>query len=206
MKIVLVGPQGSGKGTIGRLLAEKLSIPFVGMGETLRAIPKGDPYYDRLHELIDVGELAPHKMVADIVFRRLSEFDCLDGFVLDGYPRDLAQVALYDPDPDWLVVLDIPTEISLKRITGRRICDADGQVYNIYTLPKEELEKCKGKLVQRDDDTEEAVTKRLEIYATQTKKVIEYYDKRHKVLTVNAEESPAIVLEKVLEALKTAND
>ena len=201
-----MGPQGSGKGTIGQMLARKLGVPFISGGDLLRNIPKTHPRFKEVDKLMSAGELAPFDLVAQLWLERLNKSDCADGYVMDGWSRDIGNLDYFDPDLDKVIVLNISMDISIRRITGRRLCDSDNKAYNIYTLPKEELEKCEGNLIQREDDTEEAVKRRLEIYYKQTVEVIDLYKKRGIVVEVDGEGLPDEVFKKVLESLDLNND
>ncbi len=202
MKILLLGPQGSGKGTIGEMLSGHLNIPLVGSGELLRDLSETHPDYAMIHSIIARGDPAPQDKVAKLLEERVAQSDCANGFVLDGWGRTMLDLEYFNPGFDKVIVLTLSRETSVKRITGRRICEADGKTYNIYTLPKEELEKCPGALVQRDDDTEEAVNRRLDIYYAETLKVVNYFRGQELVVEVNAEGTPNEVFQATLSALK----
>jgi adenylate kinase len=117
----------------------------------------------------------------------------------------MLDVTTYNPNPDIVLVIDISRETSIKRISGRRTCTSDGKIYNIYTLPKEILAECKGELVQREDDTEEAVKTRLEIYYSQTQEVIDYFIAQEKAKIIDGEGTPQEVFDLALEAVDTVN-
>lgn len=194
MKILLIGPQGSGKGTVGEKLSEKLRIPLIGVGQTLRALPKNTPESEKLQERLDKGELAPNDLVAEILRKRTALPDCSKGYILDGWGRKMSDIELFNPGFDKVVSLILSKKTSLIRISGRRTCDSDGKIYNIYTLPKEELKECKGNLVQRSDDTKEAVNKRLTIFYTKTQPVIDYFKQKGLLVEVDAEPQPNTVV------------
>ncbi|MBD3366101.1 AAA family ATPase [candidate division WWE3 bacterium] len=205
MRLMVMGPQGSGKGTTGKMLADHLNLPFISLGKVFREIPQDHALYDAIDQAMDAGELVPLPISSKIIAERLAQPDCSNGFVLDGWCRRMEDLHAYDPNPDTVLVLDISRETSIKRITGRRICTSDGKNYNIYTLPKEQLKECKGELIQREDDTKEAVETRLNIYYTQTKEVIEHFKKQGIVKTIDAEGPPEEVFENALEALNSAS-
>lgn len=202
MKILFLGPQGSGKGTVGKIISKELGLPHIEVGKVLRDLPESHPRYKELHELMDAGHLAPQDFVAELLKNRVKESDCANGFIFDGWCRSMVDLTYFDPGFDIVIVLTISYETSKTRVTGRRMCDTDGKIYNIYTLPQEELAKCKGNLTQREDDTEEALKKRLEIYATNTQEVINHYKEKGILYEVSAEEMPDIVAENVLAVLK----
>lgn len=196
-----MGPQGSGKGTVGEKLSERLHIPLIGVGQTLRALPKNTLEGKKLQERLDKGDLAPNDLVAEILKKRVALPDCSNGYILDGWGRKMSDIELFDPGFDKVISLIISKEVSLIRISGRRTCDSDGKIYNIYTLPKEELEKCQGNLIQRSDDTEEAVNKRLNIFYTETQPVIDYFKQKELLVEVDAEPKPDTVLLNLCSAL-----
>lgn len=206
MKISLLGPQGSGKGTIGKIISEKLGIPIIGVGDILRDVPKDHPRYEELNEIMDRGDLAPQDFVAELLKERVSQKDCEEGFIMDGWGRKLIDFEYYDPEFDKVVVLDISRETSVKRITGRRMCTSNGKTYNIYTLPKEMLEECEGELIQREDDTEKAVNKRLDIYYSETVKSIDKFKKKGILVVVDGEGTPEEVVNNVLSAINLPHD
>ena len=201
MKILLMGPQGSGKGTAGEKLSEKLQIPLIGVGQTLRDLPKNTPESKKLQECLDKGDLAPNYLIAEILRKRVALPDCSKGYILDGWGRKMSDIELFDPGFDKVISLILSKKTSLIRISGRRTCDSDGKIYNIYTLPKKELKKCQGKLVQRSDDTKEAVNKRLNIFYTETKPVIEYFRQKGLLVEVDGEPWPDTVVLNLCYAL-----
>lgn len=204
MIIQLMGPQACGKGTQGELLSNKLGIPLIGVGDLLRHITSSHRHYALIQETMDKGDLVPDQIVADLLVERISHPDCKNGYIMDGYTRDVHQLDYFDPHPDWVIMINIPREESIRRISGRRICEANGEIYNIYTLPKEELAKCPGPLTQRDDDKEEAVNRRLDIYYTQTTKVLDYYRGLGRLIEIDGVGTPERVFSRILEALEAS--
>lgn len=202
MKILLIGPPASGKGTIGELLSEKLSIPLISGGALLREVPESHPRYEELHKLMDAGELAPSDLIAQLLKERISKEDCKEGYLLDGWARKMDNLEFFNPGFDLVFFLNVSDDIVLKRISGRRMCKGDGQIYNIYTLPKEELDKCEGGFEQRDDDKEDVVRNRIEGYKEETLPVIEYFKKQGNLVEVDAEPTPDEVFKNVCKALK----
>lgn len=201
MKILMMGPQASGKGTIGEMLGAKLDLPVASVGGILRNLPLYSPYYHEIHKAMNEGVLAPNQTVAKILKEEVSKPAYSKGYILDGWARQLSDLDYFNPGFDHIVVLNISKEMSLKRISGRRICSTDGETYNIYTMSKEELDKCKGTLTQREDDTESAVKERLEIYHNTTQKVVDYLKKYNIVIEINGEGSPQQVFAETLSKL-----
>jgi adenylate kinase len=204
MIIQLMGPQGCGKGTEGALLTEELGIPLFGPGELFRNLSEKSPYFKKAKDQTERGVLVDNDITAAILKERIAEPDCVHGYILDGYTRELEQLNFFDPHPDWVIYLNVPREVSLYRLSGRRTCDVDGEIYNIYTMSPERLKMCKGKLIQREDDTEEAVRKRLEIFDRQTTPVLEKYRKDKILLEINGVGTPEQVHARVMSALEVA--
>lgn len=201
MKILLMGPQGSGKGTLGEMLSQRLGLPLISVGDILRAVPPDHPFYQELQEAMLKGVLAPSHRVAELLKERVLLEDCANGFIFDGWVRALEDLTHFDPGFDAVLNISVSRETSIKRISGRRICTSNGKTYNIYTLPPELLAECTGELIQRKDDTEEAVKARLDIYYTQTQEVLDYFSKNGLLREVNGEGTPAEVFELALRAL-----
>jgi len=198
MRIVLLGAPGSGKGTQAKKLEQERGIPHISTGDMLRAaVEAGTRFGQRAKAIMEAGQLVSDDIMLGIISERLRETDAEDGFILDGFPRteqqalDLAELLDELGQPlDCAVLMDVPFEILMKRLTGRRTCSATGKLLNVYFSPPEELEACKeagGELIQRDDDNEETIRNRLEVYREQTEPLIEFYQKRGKLTTVDAD-------------------
>ncbi len=196
-----MGSPGSGKGTLGEMLSQRMDVPLISVGQTLRDLPESSSEGERIHEYLDRGELAPNDLVAQILKDRLNKQDCQKGFILDGWGRKLSDIQIFNPGFDKVVVLNISNETIIKRISGRRMCDADGKIYNIHTFSEEELKKCKGKLTQRSDDTEEVVKKRIKSYQTETLPTIEYFRKSNLLVELDAEGAPNTAFSRLCTAL-----
>jgi adenylate kinase len=191
MKIILLGPPGSGKGTQATLLTEKYSIPQISTGDILRAAVRDQTELgQQAKAYMDEGELVPDDLVVQIVKDRLSQKDCKRGFVLDGFPRTLIQAETLDKTGipiEAVINVHVDNEEILKRLTGRRTCSACGKMYHIYFEPpqKEDVcDKCQGQLYQRDDDKEETIRNRLVVYDRQTAPLIDWYQGRNILHTV----------------------
>ena len=212
MRIVLLGAPGSGKGTQAKKLMADKHIPQISTGDMLReAIQAGTRLGRRAMSTMESGDLVPDDVVLGIISERLDRPDAADGFILDGFPRttqqalDLENLLEQLGTPlDTAVLLDVDFDILMKRLTGRRTCSLTGKLLNIYFSPQEELDECTsagGKLIQREDDNEETIANRLEVYRANTEPLIDYYSKRDKLTTVNAEGSIDEIYERLLEAL-----
>ncbi len=189
MRLVLLGAPGAGKGTQAKKLIEKYGIPQISTGDLLRAaVSAGTPLGKEAKSYMDKGELVPDRVVLGMVEERLKQDDCKKGYILDGFPRNVSQADALDKmlnslgmSLDAALSVDVPFDELMKRLTGRRTCKSCGQMYNIYfNPPKKEgiCDKCGGELFQRDDDKEETIKKRLEVYNSQTAPLIEYYSKK----------------------------
>lgn len=196
MRLVLLGAPGAGKGTQAKKLIEKYDIPQISTGDLLRAaVAAGTPLGKEAKSYMDKGELVPDSVVLGMVEERLKQDDCKKGYILDGFPRNVAQAEALDKmlnglgmSLDAALSVDVPFDDLMKRLTGRRTCKSCGQMYNIYfTPPKKEgvCDKCGGELFQRNDDKEETIKKRLEVYNSQTAPLIEYYGKKGILKSVN---------------------
>jgi len=177
-KILLMGPQGSGKGTQAEKLSVQLNIPAFGMGQLLRdEIASGSELGEKFDAILKRGELVSDEDAAQMLKRRLAKPDTQNGYILDGYPRNLSQFAAFDFDtPTHVLVIDVPREESLKRLGGRLTCRACGKVGALKDgiKPGDQC-TCGGEWYQRDDDTPAAIERRLAIYEKDTSPVIEKY-------------------------------
>ena len=195
MRLVLLGAPGAGKGTQAKKLIEKYGMPQISTGDLLRAaVGAGTDLGKEAKAYMDKGELVPDSVVLGMVEERLQQDDCKNGYILDGFPRNTAQAEALDAMLDKLgmsldaaLSVDVPLEDLMKRLTGRRTCKDCGQMYNIFfSAPATEgkCDKCDGELYQRDDDKEETIQKRLEVYTAQTAPLIDYYGSKGIVKSV----------------------
>ncbi|HYW92969.1 MAG TPA: adenylate kinase [Gammaproteobacteria bacterium] len=198
MRIVLLGAPGSGKGTQAKLLADKRGIPQVSTGDLLRsAVAARTELGRRAKAAMDSGELVSDETVLGIIRERLSEPDAAHGFIMDGFPRNIAQAQALDrtleelgQPVDVAVLLDVEFDILMQRLTGRLTCSVCGQMYNIYTSPPKQdniCDRCGGELVHRDDDNEDTIAKRLKVYEEQTQPLVRYYEEQGKLARVGGE-------------------
>lgn len=198
MRIVLLGAPGSGKGTQAQKLIDKYSIPQISTGDLLRAaVREGTELGKKAKIAMDAGDLVTDDIVLGMIKERLAQPDTANGFILDGFPRNLAQAAALDEllssieQPlDTGLLIDVPHEILMKRLTGRLSCGDCGAVFNRYfSAPKAEgtCDACGGKLIHRDDDNEETIGKRLAVYNEQTAPLVGYFEESGRLQSVNGD-------------------
>jgi adenylate kinase len=197
MRIVLLGAPGSGKGTQAKQLVADRSIPHISTGDMLRAaVAAGTRFGRQAKDNMESGNLVSDDIVLGIISERLGEADAQQGFILDGFPRtekqahDLEELLDNLGTPlDAAVLMDVDFDILMKRLTGRRTCSLTGKLLNVYFSPQEELDACTdagGELIQREDDNEETIRHRLDVYRKQTEPLIDFYKKRSSLKIVDA--------------------
>lgn len=196
MRVILLGPPGAGKGTQAKMLTEKYGVPQISTGDILRAaVAAGSRLGKEAKGYMDRGALVPDEVVIGIVRDRLTEPDCQGGYLLDGFPRTVAQAEaltgmlreLGAPLPT-VVSLEVDEEEVVRRLAGRRTCQACGEPFHVeFHPPRREgiCDKCGGTLIQREDDKEETIRRRLQVYREQTEPLISYYEKQGLLKTVN---------------------
>jgi len=213
MRIVLLGAPGSGKGTQAKRLQADRNIPQISTGDMLRAaVAAGTEFGLQAGDIMESGQLVSDDIMLGIISERLAEPDTIQGFILDGFPRtekqalDLEELLDRLGKPlDFAVLLDVDSEILLQRLTGRRTCSLTGKLLNIYFSSREELDACTsagGELLQRDDDNEETIKSRLDVYRQQTEPLVEYYRSRGKLRSVDAAGSMDDVYQRLLAVLQ----
>ena len=210
MKIILLGAPGAGKGTQAEVISQKLNIPSLSTGNMLReAQKKGTPLGQQAKSYMESGQLVPDELVIGIIKERMAQPDCAGGFILDGFPRTVAQAEALDQMGvaiDRVIEIDVPDEAIVTRMSGRRVCEGCGASYHLtHNPPGAEgvCDKCGGKLVTRKDDDPKTVQQRLETYHRQTQPLVDYYQKAGKLRTIDGnqplEEASAAIL-RALEA------
>jgi len=212
MKIVMLGGPGAGKGTQAKIIAEKYNIPHISTGDIFRAnIKDGTELGKKAKTYMDAGALVPDELVVDLVADRLTWDDTKNGFVLDGFPRTIPQAqaltkALADMSTQLDVAIDIevPDQVIIDRMGGRRACVSCGSTYHIVNIPPQKegfCDKCGAKLILRDDDKPETVKKRLDVYHDQTQPLIDYYNEMGVLKEVDGTTSMDEVFAQIAEIL-----
>lgn len=209
MHLILMGLPGAGKGTQAEKISEKYGVPHISTGDMFRlAIKEGTELGKKAKRYLDEGALVPDEVTNGIVEERLSKDDCKKGFLLDGFPRTIPQAEALqqiteklNKKLDYVIHVDVPEEKLLERLTGRRVCPTCGATYHVVNNPPKRegiCDKDDAKLIQRDDDTEETVGKRLAVNLEQTKPLLEFYEKLGIVVTVNGDQP----IDKVFEDIQ----
>lgn len=213
MRLVLLGPPGVGKGTQASAIVEKYHIPHISTGDIFRAnIKQGTDLGKQAKEYMDKGLLVPDDLVVSIVKDRLIEEDCQAGFLLDGFPRTIKQAEILDQELsnmnislDKVLNIYADKEILIERAVGRRICKVCGKAYHVDFNPPKEIGICDldgGDLFQREDDTEETVATRIEVYESQTEPLIKYYEDKGIIVNINGTQPIEKVSKEIIEALE----
>jgi adenylate kinase len=225
-KIIFIGAPGSGKGTYSSRLSPILGIPHIAIGDIFREeVKKGTALGKQVAEYMSRGELVPDEITIAVLKNRLSQADASKGFILDGYPRTIPQAEELEKITkiDVVLLLNIPDDILLEKLTARRVCGNCGAIYNVaniqrtingvvYDLPAMGSKKdgvcdiCGGELVQRKDDTAQVIQDRMDVYARQTKPLIEFYKKRRLIENVFVFAGPEEMLPKILDQLKASKN
>lgn len=209
MNIIFLGAPGAGKGTQAEIVSEKLAIPTVSTGNIIRAALKnGTAMGLKAKEYIESGKLVPDEVVIGIIKDRLSEDDCKNGFILDGFPRTIPQAEALDEMGvviDKVIDIEVADEKIAARMSGRRVCKACGNSYHLeYKKPTVDgvCNTCSGELVQRKDDAPETVLERLKVYHDETEPLKEYYEKQGKLFIVEGQEEVADTTALTLKAVE----
>lgn len=209
-RLVILGKQGAGKGTQCVRLSRHYLIPHISSGDMFRAeLKSGSDAGQRLNRFMKAGELIPDDVVIEVMVHRLEQDGNRDkGFILDGFPRTTAQAeALFDyldkSELNMAIDLQVPTDVVLHRLAGRRVCMDCGQNYGLGKIPKHEgvCDRCGGEVIQREDDTEEAISRRLNLYEQETEPLIAWYLTRDKLVTVDGLNEPDLVTNRLVRAI-----
>ena len=213
MHLVLMGAPGSGKGTYAKMLKDIFAVPHISTVEMFRkAIQDGTELGKLAQSLIDKGNFVPDEITNELVKQRIAEEDCKNGFLLDGYPRNLNQAYAFTEilkelniDLDAVINLDVAEEEIIKRIVNRRMCSKCGAGYNTVTMPPKVegiCDVCNSPLYTRADDNEETVKVRLSVYNEQTKPLVEYYEALNKIININSNQSIEKAVNEIVKAVE----
>lgn len=206
MKLIFLGPPGAGKGTQASGTCSSLNIPHISTGDMFRSAIKNEtPTGLEAKRYMDAGQLVPDSVVIAMVRERLAMDDCANGYLLDGFPRTVEQAeALKEiAEPDAVINIDVPDELLMDRLTGRRVCPKCAGTFHITKLADPSIcPVCGEQLIHRDDDKPETIAKRLSVYHSQTAPLIGYYTDNGKIRTVDGSKKPEEVLSDILSALE----
>jgi len=213
MRIVLLGPPGAGKGTQAKILCKKLNEPHIATGDLLREnVKQATGLGKEAKDFMDRGLLVPDDLVAKMLICRFKEPDVKQGFILDGYPRNINQAKQLDEmlneinsKIDFVIYLDASESTIIQRLSGRMVCGVCQANFHIKNMPSKVpgiCDNCGGKLYQRSDDSEDTVKKRIEVYRKETHSLIRYYEAKQKLHRLSADKDPEIVLDEILELAK----
>jgi len=207
-RAVLLGPQASGKSTQAKVITDFLHVPLISASQVLKGVVnKNNDLGNKIKDIMDRGELVPDKYMVNLMLEKLGGTNCLTGFLLDGFPRNIAQAEALDAGcgVDKVFNIEISDEEAIRRIVGRRMC-SNGHVFHLEYQPSKQgniCDICGEELVQRDDDQAEIVKKRLSIYRDETSKLFEYYKKQGKLHFFDGEHSIEKVSANILDYLKS---
>ena len=213
MKLIFLGPPGAGKGTQAAVISKRFGIAHISTGDILREnVSKKTDLGIQAQKYMEAGQLVPDDVIVAMVESRLQEKDCQAGFILDGFPRTVVQAEALDKllgkldiELDGIIYFDVPDEVVVKRLSGRRICKSCGAIYNIHSQPPKKdgvCDLCGGELYQRSDDEESVVMNRLKVYKELTAPLISYYENSDKFIKVDASRDSSVVVEAIVEAVR----
>lgn len=212
MKIIMLGAPGAGKGTQAQKIADKYQIPHISTGDIFRAnLKEGTELGKKAKAYMDQGLLVPDELTVDLVIDRINQKDCANGYVLDGFPRNIPQAESLakaldasGDHIDYAINIEVPDEAIIARMSGRRACVNCGATYHVIHIPTKVegiCDRCGSKLILRDDDKPETVKKRLVVYHEQTKPLIDYYTKEHVLVEVDGTQDMEAVFQNIVDVL-----
>ncbi len=213
----MLGPPGAGKGTQAKTLAQKLKLPHISTGDILRQnISQNSGLGQQAKDFMNKGALVPDELVTEMLAQRINQPDIQNGFILDGYPRNINQARALDEmlkqrntAVDLVIYLDTSEPVIIQRLSGRLVCSVCGANFHIENMPPKvnmTCDNCGGKLYQRTDDNAETIKKRLQVYLKESSPLIQYYNQRQKLHSLSADEDAEIVLNKIVDLAKEYRD
>ena len=214
MKLLILGPPGAGKGTQAVQISKKFDIPHISTGDIFRANIKGNtPLGKKAMEYMNKGELVPDELTCDLVFDRIMQDDAKKGFLLDGFPRNIFQAEKLDEvlkqrnlKLDCVINISVEDSVLIERAVGRRLCKECGTTYHIkFNTTKVEgiCDECGGSLYQRDDDKEETIKNRIDVYNKSTKPLIDYYTKQNIIANIDGQKDIDVVFDDIVKAVES---
>jgi adenylate kinase len=214
LNLILLGPPGAGKGTQGVRLSQDFGLPYIATGDMLREeVKKGSDLGRRAEKFMKEGQLVPDEIIIGMIFERIEAEDARDGFLLDGFPRTVAQaqaldeeLAKLDRELTAVLLIEVPDDEVIRRLAGRRVSAKTGRVYHLEFDPPKRADRCDvdgSRLIQREDDKEETVRRRLQVYHEQTAPLIDYYEERGLLRRFDGRRSPDEVHEHIRATLAT---
>jgi adenylate kinase len=220
MKIIMLGPPGSGKGTYSKRMSPELGIPHISTGDLCRAeAASGSALGKQIKAVMDKGGMISDEMMVDMLKKRLAQPDAKKGYILDGFPRNIKQAEMLEKitGVDMVLNIDMPDSILVRKIAGRRVCRKCGNIYNIADIHEGKIhmpplspkvpgkcDKCGGELYQRDDDKEAIVKDRLVVYTKQTQPLIDHYKKKGLVRNLDVIGDPDIMMPIIMKTIRKA--
>jgi adenylate kinase len=211
MRLIIFGPQGAGKGTQAQRISDKYNVPAIATGDIFRwAISEGSPLGERAKEYVEAGRLVPDDVTIGVMRERLAADDVKDGFLLDGFPRNLEQAKALEAilaeqgvSLDAAIAIEVPEEVSVRRLLGRRVCSRCGRNYHVDAPPKEDwkCDACDGTVVARNDDNDDAIKERLRLYHEQTEPLREHYERQGVLRVIDGTGLPDEVFERIAAVL-----
>lgn len=210
MRIILLGAPGSGKGTLAKKISRDFDIPQISTGDLFRAIVKeNSPLAEKVKSIMASGGLVPDEITVELVKERISRPDCKKGFILDGFPRTIAQAEALEKisQIDSVILVELANEIIIDRLSSRRTCPNCGEIYSVQDNPENVCKKCSTPLIQRDDDKSETIKHRLEVYENSTSPLINFYsDRLFKVSSAGSPDQTYMPVKTFLEKLEAKGE
>lgn len=217
MRIILLGPPGAGKGSQAKILGKLLNLTHISTGDILREnVTKDTNLGKKAADFMNKGMLVPDELVTQMLIQRVNQPDTKNGFILDGYPRNINQAKALDEllekrdtRIDLVIYLDTSLKVIIERLSGRLVCKYCGANFHIKNMPPKLqgiCDNCGGRLYQRSDDNEETIKRRLEVYNKETSSLISYYEGRRKLHRISADEELSVVVDKIVHLIESYND